>query len=87
MIALKSFDMRNDFKKISDLVSSGEKVLISRPSNKNFVVISEKEYNKLEKIRRNAEYLEKINKSMQQLAEGRVVIKIMEELEDMAGIK
>ncbi len=84
MIALKSFDMRNDFKKISDLVSSGEKVLISRPRNKNFVVISEKEYNKLEKIRRNAEYFEKINKSMQQLAEGRVVIKTMEELEDMA---
>lgn len=84
MIALKSFDMRNDFKKISDLVSSGEKVLISRPRNENFVVLSEKEYNKLEKIRRNAEYLEKINKSMQQLAEGRVVIKIMEELEDMA---
>lgn len=77
MIALKSFDMRNDFKKISDLVSSGEKVLISRPRNENFVVLSEKEYNKLEKIRRNAEYLEKINKSMQQLAEGRVVIKIM----------
>ena len=76
--------MRNDFKKISDLVSSGEKVLISRPRNKNFVVISEKEYNKLEKIRRNAEYFEKINKSMQQLAEGRVVIKTMEELEDMA---
>ena len=87
MIALKSFDMRNDFKKISDLVSSGEKVLISRPRNENFVVISEKEYNKLEKIRRNAEYLEKINKSMQQLAKGRVVIKTMEELEDMAGIK
>ena len=84
MIALKSVDMRNDFKKISDLVSSGEKVLISRPRNKNFVVISEKEYNKLEKIRRNAEYFEKINKSMQQLAEGRVVIKTMEELEDMA---
>ena len=40
MIALKSVDMRNDFKKISDLVSSGEKVLISRPRNENFVVIS-----------------------------------------------
>jgi antitoxin YefM len=38
----------------------------------------------LEKARRNAEYLDKIDRSLQQLAEGRVVIKTMEELEEMA---
>jgi antitoxin YefM len=84
MIALKTIDIRNDFKKVSDLVLSGEKVLIARPHNENLVVLSEKEYNELEKSRRNAEYLDKIDRSMQQVAEGRVVVKTMAELEDMA---
>lgn len=84
MIALKTVDMRNDFKKVSDLVNSGEKVLIARPRNKNLVVLSEKEYNELEKARRNAEYLDKIDRSMQQFADGHIVVKTMGELEDMA---
>jgi antitoxin YefM len=84
MIALRTVDLRNDFKRVSELVSSGEKVLIARPHNENLVVISEKEYNELEKARLNAEYLDKIDRSMQQLAEGRVVVKTMEELEEMA---
>jgi antitoxin YefM len=84
MIALKTVDMRNDFKKVSDLVNAGEKVLIARPRNENLVVLSEKEYNQLEKAAKNAAYLDKIDRSLQQLAEGRVVVKTMEELEDMA---
>lgn len=84
MIALKTVDMRNDFKRVSDLVTAGEKVLISRPRNENLVVLSEKEYNELEKSRNNAIYLDKIDKSMNQLTEGYVVSKTMEELEDMA---
>jgi antitoxin YefM len=83
MIALRTVDIRNDFKRVSELVNSGEKVLIARPHNENIVVLSEREYNELEKTRRNSEYLEKIDKSMQQLAEGRVVVKTMEELEAM----
>jgi antitoxin YefM len=84
MIALRTIDIRNNFKKVSDLVSSGEKVLIARPHNENLVILSEKEYNELEKARRNAEYLDKIDRSLQQLAEGRIVAKTMEELEGMA---
>lgn len=84
MIALKTIDIRNDFKKVSDLVNSGEKVLIARPRNENLVVLSEKEYNELEKARRNTEYLDKIDRSMQQLVDGHIVVKTMEELEDMA---
>jgi antitoxin YefM len=83
MIALRTVDIRNDFKRVSELVNSGEKVLIARPHNENIVVLSEKEYNELEKARRNSEYLEKIDKSIRQLAEGRVVVKTMEELEAM----
>jgi len=84
MIALRTIDIRNDFKRISDIINSGEKVLIARPHNQNLVVLSEKEYNELQKAMRNAEYLRKIDESVQQIAEGKVVVKTMEELEEMA---
>lgn len=84
MIALKTVDLRNDFKKVSDIVNSGERVLISRPHNENLVILSEKEYNELDKMRRNSLYLAKIDQSFQQIEEGRVVVKTMEELENMA---
>ena len=83
MIAIRTVDVRNDFKRISDLVNSGEKILISRPHNENLVILSEKEYNELERTRRNAEYLAMIDKSLQEFAEGKVVIKTIEELEAM----
>ncbi|MFV0529119.1 MAG: type II toxin-antitoxin system Phd/YefM family antitoxin [Lachnospiraceae bacterium] len=84
MIALKTIDIRNNFKKVSDLINSGEKVLISRPRNKNLVVISEQEYNELEKSHRNAEYLAKIDAALARVEQGHTVVKTMEELEDMA---
>lgn len=87
MIALKTTDIRNDFKKISKLIFAGERVLISRPHNENLVILSEKEYNELEKIRRNNEYLAKIDMSMEQLSQGRTIVKTMEELEDMAKLE
>jgi len=84
MIALKTVDIRNDFKRISNIISAGEKVLIARPRNENLVIMSEKDYNELEKAKHNAEYLVKIDESIKQATEGRVVIKSMEELEEMA---
>ena len=84
MIALRTIDLRNDFKRVSELIKSGEKVLIARPRNENLVVMSEKEYNELDKIRHNTEYLAKIDKAIENVAAGRVVVKTMEELEEMA---
>ena len=84
MIALRTTDIRKDFKKISTLIFNGEKVLISRPHNENLVILSESEYNELEKIRRNNEYFAKIDISMEQLSQGRTIVKTMEELDDMA---
>lgn len=83
MIALKTTDIWDDFKKISNLVRTGEKILVSRPHNENLVILSEKEYNELEKTRRNNEYLAKIDRSIEQLSQGRTVVKTIEELEDM----
>jgi antitoxin YefM len=83
MIALKTVDIRNDFKRVSELVSSGEMVLIARPHNENLVVLSEKAYNELEKMRRNAEYTAMLEKSMNELSTGKVIVKTLAELEAM----
>jgi antitoxin YefM len=84
MVALRTVDFRNDFKRVSEIVYSGEKVLIARPKNQNLVVLSERDYNELEKAKRNAEYLAKLNESRQQIEDGKVVVKTIEELEEMA---
>ncbi|MDR0453613.1 MAG: type II toxin-antitoxin system Phd/YefM family antitoxin [Deferribacteraceae bacterium] len=84
MLAIRTIDIRNDFKRVSDLVNSGEKVLIARPHNENLVILSEKEYNELEKLRNNKEYLEKIDSSLKQFSDGRITVKTIEELENMA---
>ncbi|MBS4900056.1 MAG: type II toxin-antitoxin system Phd/YefM family antitoxin [Clostridiales bacterium] len=84
MIALKTSDIRNDFKKISNLVIEGEKILISRPRNENLVILSEREYNELEKMRIKNEYLTKLDKSFEQFSQEKTVVKTIEELEDMA---
>jgi toxin-antitoxin system, antitoxin component, PHD family len=55
----------------------------SRPHNQNLIVISEAAYRELEKLRRNAEYLAKLEHSMQQFKEGKVVVKTMDELLNM----
>ena len=84
MIALRTIDLRNDFKRVSELIKAGEKVLISRPHNENIVLLSEKEYNELEKARRNAEYLAKIDRALERVESGDVVVKTLDELEEMA---
>ena len=83
MVALKTLDLGNGFKKVSDLVNVGEKVLIARPHNQNLVVLSEDEYNQLEKARRNAEYLTMIYESRRQLAEGKTYTFSIDELTEM----
>jgi hypothetical protein len=55
--------------------------------NQKPAVLSEIDDSKLERAERNAEYLEKLDRSFRQLEEGRVVVKTMEELEaDESGI-
>lgn len=70
MISVKTNDIKTDFKRISKLLLNGEKVLISRPHNKNIVMMSEEEFNQIDKIRRNAEYLAMLDKSQEQIKNG-----------------
>lgn len=84
MIATKQMDLRANIKKYFDLAFNGEPVIVSRKENKNVVVISEAEYNSLQKAKRNAEYLAHLDRSYSQLEQGEVIVKSMDELERMA---
>ena len=76
-------DVRENFKEWCNKVISGETLVVSRPKNENVVIVSEKEYNEMAKAKRNAEYLAKLDKSFQQLEEGKTISFSMEELHAM----
>ena len=50
-----------------------ETVLVTRKGEKNVVLISLEEWNRLQKAARNAEYLTQLDRSFQQLEQGRGV--------------
>lgn len=83
MMVTKQMDLRANIKKYFDLAFSGETVIVSRKQNKNVVVISEKEYNELQKAKRNAEYLAKLDRSIEQLEEGNTISLSMDEMKEM----
>lgn len=83
MVAVKSVNVRNNFKEWCDKISMGETVVISRPQNQNIYMINEAEYNALQKAKRNAEYFAMLDQSDEELKAGKVITKTMEELEAM----
>jgi antitoxin YefM len=74
MVALSGTTVKNDFKNICDRVYKGEVIIISRPKDENVVLVSEREYAELEKCRRNAEYLAKIDRGIAQKEAGTMQI-------------
>ena len=70
MLAVKSANIRDNFKEWCDKISMGETVVISRPRNENIYMINEAEYNELAMLERADE----------QVKNGQVVVKTMEEL-------
>lgn len=83
MLAVKSMDLRDNFKALCDKVFGGETLIVSRPKNENIVVLSEKEYNNIMKAARNAEYLAKLDRSQEQLQRGETISLSMDELRAM----
>ena len=57
---------------------------MTRKAEKNVVIISEERYNQLEKAERNAAYLSKLERGLEQVHAGLGITKTMEELEAMA---
>ena len=68
---------------IDKVVDDGESIIITRPKSKNVVLISEEEYNDLLRIKNNEMYMYKLQRSIAQAAEGKIVQRSMEELEEM----
>ena len=80
--SVNSMEVRNHFRDFCDKVFNGETLIISRPKNKNIVMISEKEYNEMMKAKQNAEYHSMLDKSMEEAQKGGFVVKSMAELEE-----
>lgn len=70
MVAVKGTTVKNNFKNICDRVFNGEVFIISRPKDENVVMVSEREYTELERIKNNAEYLAKIDSAIAQKKAG-----------------
>lgn len=86
MLAVNYSTIRNNLKDYCDRVTDEhETVIVTRKDEKNVVIISLDEWNALQKAVRNAEYLDMIDRSMEQAKHGKVVVKTMEELEAMAN--
>ena len=82
MLAVKSMDVRDNFKSLCDKVFNGETLIISRPKNENVVMLSESEYNEMVRAKRNAEYLAMLDKSMAEAETGGFITKTIAELEE-----
>ena len=82
MLAVKSMDVRDNFKSLCDKVFKGETLIVSRPKNENIVMISETEYNDMMKAKRNADYLAMLDKSIAEAEAGGFITKTIDELEN-----
>lgn len=82
MLAVKSMDVRENFKSLCDKVFRGETLIVSRPKNENIVMISETEYNDIMKAKKNADYLAMLDKSIAEAEAGGFVTKTIDELEN-----
>lgn len=81
MLAVKSMNVRDNFKSLCERVFQGETLIVSRPKNENIVMISERKYNDMLKAMKNAEYLAMLDQSMEEIKAGGFVVKTLEELE------
>lgn len=85
MLAVNYSTIRSKLKDYCDKATDeNETVIITRKDEKNVVLISLEQYNEFLRIKKNAEYLKKLDKSIKQIEEGKIVVKTIEELEAMA---
>ena len=71
MIAINFTTARGRLKDFCDRVTDrGETVIVTRKAEKNVVIISEERFNELEKAERNAAYLGKLERGLEQVHAG-----------------
>jgi antitoxin YefM len=70
MLAVNYSTIRSRLKDYCDRVTNeSETVIVTRKDEKNVVIISLNEYNALTKAARNAEYLNKLDRAIEQLSQ------------------
>lgn len=83
MLAVNYSTIRNNLKDYCDkVVEQDETVIVTRKGDKNVVIMSLERYNNLEKIIRNAEYLNKIDEGIAQIKAGKGQIHELVEVDD-----
>lgn len=83
MVAVKTRDIKYNFRELCARITGGETMIVARPKNENIVLMSEREYAELDRIRRNNEYMAMLDKSFAEAESGDVVVKSMAELRAM----
>lgn len=84
MLAVNYSTIRENFKAYCDKVTdSGETVIVTRKDEKNVVIISLEEYNLMQRISNNADYISKLARAAADVASGNVISKSLDELEAM----
>lgn len=68
---IKTIDLINNFKRVSDWLEENSKewITISRPKNKNIVLMTEAQANELARAKRNLEYLAMLDESIEDAKE------------------
>jgi len=86
MLAVNYSTIRSKLKDYCDKATDeNETVIVTRKDEKNVVIMSLNKYNDITRAARNAEYLDMIDRSMEQIKQGKFVTKTMGELEEMAN--
>ena len=85
MLAANYTSLRNNLKDYCDQVcDTRDTLIVTRKADRNVVMMSLERYNEIERLINNAKYLAMLAESNQQLKDGKVIVKSMEELEAMA---
>lgn len=83
MLAVNYSTIRNKLKDYCDQATDNhETVIVTRKGEKNVVLMSLEQYNALMKATRNAEYLAKIDMSIEQLENGKGQVHELIEVDD-----
>lgn len=83
MTTLRTVDIVRRTAEVAQAILAGEKVVVARPKNQNWVIMSESAYNEVMREKVNAEYLAKLRRSDEDYKAGRVVTKTLDELQAM----
>ena len=70
MYAIKATTLRQNFKDTCDRVYNGETLIVTRPNDQNIIMLSESQYEELQKAQRNLEYITMIDRRFEALERG-----------------